>query len=69
MLSPKSGYYFYFTGSFQIEKHMQNKIGHSIILWMPSMTKLRGHKSFEDYDCNDEAYSLTGKTLYFYLYV
>lgn len=60
---------FHSTGSFHLQKHTQNKIGHTIILWMLSMTKLRGHKRFRHYDCHDEAYSLTGKTLYFYLHV
>lgn len=45
-MSPKPGYYFYFTTLviFDIEKHVQNKISHIIIFWMLSMPKLRGHK-------------------------
>lgn len=59
-MSPKPGYYFYFTTLVipDIEKHVQNKISHIIIFWMFSMPKLRGHKGFGCHDYHDEAYSL-----------
>lgn len=48
---------------------MQNKISHLIILWTPSVPKLRGHKGFGHRDCHNETYSLIGKMCIFFVYV
>lgn len=68
--SSKPGYYlFHYTDNFDVEKHVQNKISHLIILWTPSMPKLRGHKGFEPHDCH-EAYNLIGKTcIFLFMYI
>lgn len=58
---------FHYSGSFDIEKYVQSKTSYIIIFGTPSLTKVRGHKGFEHHDCYDEAYSLIGKTAYFYV--